>query len=112
VRAFSVDEQEIAVVRVEGKLYAFSNICTHNQDYLTNGYIFDRKVVCGSHEATYDLESGAVLYGPALDSLSMFKVREEGGEVQLEWAVEDGEGFVASVDPDDEEHRFRAQFVI
>jgi nitrite reductase/ring-hydroxylating ferredoxin subunit len=111
MRAFSVDGYEIAVVKLNGRFYAFSNICTHQEDYLTNGFIIDGRVICGSHEATYDLETGAVEAGPALDDLPMYRVQAEGTELELEWP-EHGEGVIHEVDIDDEEHRFRAQFMI
>jgi nitrite reductase/ring-hydroxylating ferredoxin subunit len=111
MRAFSVDGQEIAVLRLNERFYAFSNICTHQQDYMTNGFIIDGRVVCGSHEATYDLNTGAVEAGPALDALPIHSLRQQGDELQLEWP-DSMEGAVRSVDIDDEEHRFRAQFMI
>jgi nitrite reductase/ring-hydroxylating ferredoxin subunit len=101
MRAFDVGGEEIAVACVDGSFYAFSNFCTHQREYLTDGFIIDRQIICGFHEATYDIESGAVLYGPAYDPLPMFPVRVEGEDVQLGWP--DAAVAVQPVDHDDEE---------
>jgi nitrite reductase/ring-hydroxylating ferredoxin subunit len=85
MRAFEVGGEEVAVACVDGRYYAFSNFCTHRQEYLSDGFIIDRQVICGLHEATYDIETGAVLYGPAADPLPVFPVRVVGDEVQLGW---------------------------
>ena len=112
MRAFSIDGREIAVLRLKGRFHAFSNICTHQQDYLTNGFIIDGELICGSHEATYDLDTGAVRDGPALEPLPMYSLRTEGNDLKIGWPEELGEGVIQEVDADDEEHRFRAQFMI
>jgi nitrite reductase/ring-hydroxylating ferredoxin subunit len=86
MRAFDVGGEEIAVACVDGRYYAFSNFCTHQREYLTDGFIIDGQIICGLHEATYDIETGAVLYGPAYDPLPMYPVRVNDGEVQVGWA--------------------------
>ena len=112
MRAFMLGDQEIAVTRVAGRIHAFSNVCTHRQDYLTNGFIIEGQVICGSHEATYDLTSGAILYGPAFEPLPVFQVRVEGDDVQVQWPEELSQEDVSAVDTDDEEHQFARQFMM
>ena len=85
IRAFDVSGEEIAVACIDGRFHAFSNFCTHQREYLTDGFIIDGQVICGLHEATYDVETGAVLYGPAYDPLPIYSVRVEGDEVQVGW---------------------------
>ena len=82
MRAFSVGGQEVAVVRLDGAFHAFSNVCTHRQDYLTNGFIANGSVICGFHDATFDLTTGECIAGPAFDPLPIYKLRIEGDEVQ------------------------------
>ena len=65
LRAFRIGGQPVAVARVNGGYHAFSNICTHQQEHLTDGFIIEGQVVCAYHEATYDPSTGAIVYGPA-----------------------------------------------
>ena len=107
MRAFSVDRQELVIVRVDGVFYAFGNVCTHRQDYLTNGFIEDGKVICSYHDATFDIATGVALAGPTFQPLPIFNLRTEGDELQLEWP-RDAE--ISTVDTNDERHRFSIDF--
>jgi nitrite reductase/ring-hydroxylating ferredoxin subunit len=102
MRAFRLDETEIAVAMVNGCLHAFSNVCTHRQAYLSDGFLIDGQVVCGEHEATYDPATGAILYGPAFEPLPVFPVRVEGEEVQVGWHEALERNQVVPVEPDEE----------
>ena len=85
MRPFEVGGEEIAVALFGGRFYAFSNICTHREAFLTDGFLIDGQIVCGEHEATYDVATGAILYGPAFSPLLIFSVRVTDGEVEIEW---------------------------
>ena len=78
---FLVNEEKVAVVNSEGRLYAFSNECTHVGADLTSGYIFGNQVVCWLHNSVFDMETGERLDGPAFDPLTIYDVRVEGEDV-------------------------------
>ncbi len=84
-KAFDVGGQEIAVARVGGVLYGFSDICTHRQCNLSNGGEIDgASITCECHGSSFDMTSGAVLEGPATEPIATFPVRDEGGELQVQ----------------------------
>jgi nitrite reductase/ring-hydroxylating ferredoxin subunit len=83
-RAFAVADQEIAVARVNADLLAFSDICTHRGCNLANGGEIDGITIqCECHGSIFDMETGAVIEGPATDPIDVFEVREDGGEIQI-----------------------------
>ena len=63
-KAFDVSGAEIAVARVEGQLYAFSDICTHRHCNLANGGEIDGTTIeCECHGSQFDMKTGA-RHGP------------------------------------------------
>ena len=42
-------------------------------------------VVCAYHEATYDLATGALLFGPALEDIAVFPIHVAGDQLRIEW---------------------------
>ena len=84
-KAFPVNGEEIAVSRVSGALYAFSDICTHRQCNLSlGGEIEGTSITCECHGSTFDMTTGAVQEGPATDPIATFTVRDESGDLQIE----------------------------
>lgn len=80
IRRFIRGGREIAVVRTDGELHAFSNRCTHEDFQLHFGYIEDGCVHCPIHYGVFDVRSGKAVSGPVTD-LETFEVRVEGDEV-------------------------------
>jgi nitrite reductase/ring-hydroxylating ferredoxin subunit len=84
-KAFPVHGAEIAVSRVEGTFYAFSDICTHRQCNLSlGGEIEGITITCECHGSMFDMTTGQVLEGPATEPIATFPVREENGELLIE----------------------------
>lgn len=82
VRVFPVEGIDIAVVVKDGRFYAFSGRCPH-ADYLLN-YTRVRdgnRILCSSHFAWFDLESGAVLGGPVEEGLAQYPIKIVGDDV-------------------------------
>ena len=84
VYGFDLNGAAVAVVRLRGRFYAFSNRCTHWGEPLTNGYVTSAaSIVCLFHDSAFDMRTGAALEGPAVDDLSVYKVWVEGDAVML-----------------------------
>lgn len=82
VRTFDVGGESVAVVRHEGRFYAFAGRCSHS------GYSFDwtrvrpgDMIVCSSHFSFFELATGKALDGPATEDLAVYEVRMEGEDV-------------------------------
>lgn len=111
MRSFKIDGQQIAIARVGERFYAFSNICTHRYEYMTEGFIQGNEVVCAVHEAEFDMTTGEAVGGPAIDPLPVFPVRVVGNELQIEWSHELAPEDVIA-DYHDDEDDFSRQFII
>jgi 3-phenylpropionate/trans-cinnamate dioxygenase ferredoxin subunit len=88
VRTFEVaPNQWVGVVRLEGELHAFSNYCTHLHIRLAvdswGALTAGPEITCWMHGTTYDMRSGASLWGPGQEPLLVYKLRVEREEVFL-----------------------------
>ncbi len=84
-KAFEVGDAVVAVARVGGTLYAFSDVCTHRGCNLSQGGEIDGTTIeCECHGSAFEMTDGSVVSGPATEPLAVFGVREEGGELQVE----------------------------
>jgi nitrite reductase/ring-hydroxylating ferredoxin subunit len=83
IRAFGNEGLDVAVVNYHDKFYAFSNHCAHLGYPLDeSGWVSpDLEIVCTSHDSTYDLTTGNLVYGPGFSGLPIYDVRVEDGEV-------------------------------
>lgn len=75
---------KVAVFNVGGKLCATQNACTHRQGPLSKGALEGSKVTCPWHGSQFDVSTGAVLRGPAMEPLKTYKVVVEGEVGRIE----------------------------
>jgi 3-phenylpropionate/trans-cinnamate dioxygenase ferredoxin subunit len=84
-KGFAVGDAEIAVARVEGALYAFSDICTHRRCNLSSGGELDgTSIECECHGSVFNISTGEVENPPATEPLPVYGVREADGRIQVE----------------------------
>ena len=82
VRVFAVDGVDVAVVTREGRFYAFAGRCPHANYLLNYTRIRDgNRILCSSHFAWFDLETGKVLSGPTEEDLAQYPIRVDGDDV-------------------------------
>ena len=61
-----VDGLPIAVFNVDGKYYAISDVCTHDEGPLGDGEVEDYTITCPRHGAKFDIRTGKALALPAV----------------------------------------------
>ena len=83
MQAFKVLDTKIAVANVAGTFYAFGDTCTHLRCSLSEGDLQGTTVICGCHGSLFDITSGAVLQGPAQESLETYETRVENGSLKI-----------------------------
>jgi nitrite reductase/ring-hydroxylating ferredoxin subunit len=84
-KAFDVNGLEIAVARVDGRLFAFSDICTHRACNLAMGGEIDGTTIqCECHGSIFEMTDGSVVQGPAEEPVDTFAVSDEGGDLRIE----------------------------
>jgi 3-phenylpropionate/trans-cinnamate dioxygenase ferredoxin component len=86
VNPYYVDDLKcrVSVARVRGKLYAFNDLCTHEGCQLSAGRLTGTTLMCPCHGSQFDIVSGAVVRGPAKQSLTTYQVRERDGEIEVQ----------------------------
>ena len=81
ITAVSVGDRMLAIANVGGNLHAFDDVCTHKQCSLAEGELDGLVIQCPCHGSQFDITSGEVVNGPAMEPIDVFEVREEGGEL-------------------------------
>jgi nitrite reductase/ring-hydroxylating ferredoxin subunit len=75
---------DAAVFNVGGSFYATHDKCTHREGPLSDGVLEGSTVTCPYHGAQFDVSTGAVLCGPAKESLKTYRVIVEGETARVE----------------------------
>jgi NADPH-dependent 2,4-dienoyl-CoA reductase/sulfur reductase-like enzyme/nitrite reductase/ring-hydroxylating ferredoxin subunit len=83
-----VDENSVILARHDGTVYGLDATCTHWGGPLGEGLTADGTVRCPWHHACFNVRTGTVLGGPALDPLSRWKVEERDGTVRVTGRLE------------------------
>ena len=78
-----VEGQPVCIVRLGERVHAVAGYCTHEYVDLSYGYVMGGEIICGQHEAGFDIETGEVTRGPAEFDLRVYPVKVEDGEVFL-----------------------------
>ncbi len=79
--AAKLGNRRIALYRLDGKVYALDDVCTHALALLSQGFIEGGAVECPLHGARFDIATGRCLAPPASVDLRTYAVRIDGGEV-------------------------------
>jgi 3-phenylpropionate/trans-cinnamate dioxygenase ferredoxin subunit len=82
ILAVIVDETPIGLTRLNGRVCAFHDICTHDDGPLAEGALDGGAVVCPRHGARFNLLTGAPTF-PAPTGISIYETVEENGEVKV-----------------------------
>ena len=69
---------------VDGKFYATSGKCTHEDVHLSGGLVMDFTVECPKHNGQFDYRTGVAKRLPACVNLKTFPVKVEGARVWIE----------------------------
>ena len=81
--AAEVDNRQILLTRVAGKVCALENTCTHAGGPLNEGTVEDGCVVCPWHGSRFRLSDGAVVGGPATFPQPKLETRKRAGKIQV-----------------------------
>ena len=79
-KRFIIDNMEIALFKLEGNIYALSNICPHQHTALIyDGFLEHGCVVCPAHGWMFDLQTGKTPTGGR--GIDTYETKVIGGEV-------------------------------
>jgi 3-phenylpropionate/trans-cinnamate dioxygenase ferredoxin subunit len=77
---------EVLLAKVDGKIHAVENICTHERGFLSDGIVLGNSISCIDHLAKFDLRTGRVLTQPhhgRARPLAVFPTRVENNRIML-----------------------------
>jgi apoptosis-inducing factor 3 len=83
VRRVVVDRLEIALVNLDGELFAVDDVCTHAFASLSEGALVGGELECPLHGGCFDVRTGAAKGGIVTEDLRRFAVRVEGDDVLI-----------------------------
>lgn len=84
VTVFDIEGTPVALVNVDGALYAFDDTCSHRACPLSEGAMDGPIVTCPCHKSRFDVRTGDVLNGPATEPIRVRRVIDDGGQVLIE----------------------------
>ena len=78
-------KRRISVARVDDRLYAFDDLCTCAEKPcpLSGGLLTGTTLMCQCHGSRFDVTTGALINGPAVEPLNVYDVEEVDGEIQI-----------------------------
>lgn len=76
-----VDDRALLVFRIEGKVYAIEDVCSHDGQPLTDGPLDGCSIECPRHGARFDVRNGKALCMPAVEPIATFEVQQVGDDI-------------------------------
>ena len=75
----------ISVARIKESLYAFDDLCTCAKEScpLYGGMLSGTTIMCQCHGSRFDITTGAVVNGPAIEALKVYEVQELDGRIRI-----------------------------
>ena len=83
-RVFEAENVRIALCKVESRIYAIEDLCTHDDGPLGEGSVHGFAIECPRHGARFDVRDGSVLRMPAACPVRTFPVHEKDGQILAE----------------------------
>src|SRR5690349_6036347 len=81
--AVMLDGIPVALYRLDGRIVAIDDVCTHELAILSQGFVEDGVIECPLHAAQFEIATGRCLSGPASQDLRVYQVRLEGDDVYV-----------------------------
>jgi nitrite reductase/ring-hydroxylating ferredoxin subunit len=79
---FTVGDQRVALYKVDDKIFATDDVCSHAFALLSTGFLEGHVVECPLHGAMFDVRNGRCRSG-AYEDIRAFKVEIRDGEIYV-----------------------------
>ncbi len=83
--------EPIAVYRVDGKLYATADLCSHGNASLTDGDLEAGAVICPLHGGSFDVRTGEPIDPPCVTGIQTYTVVETSDAAYVELSISEDE---------------------
>lgn len=89
MQRFELAGTAICVAHVEpGRFLAVADMCSHEDQILSEGWLTGCEIECPRHNAIFSLETGEALSYPAEEPIQTFAVGIDGDDLLIETATE------------------------
>lgn len=79
-----IDEYEIVVFNIAGKLFAIADVCSHDDGPVGDGeFEAEYEIACPRHGARFDVRTGEAISLPAVIDIPAFPVRVVDGNIEV-----------------------------
>ena len=79
---FKVDDQCVALYKIDDEIFATDDVCSHAFALLSTGFLEGHVVECPLHGAMFDVRSGRCRSG-AYEDIAVFKVEIRDSEIYV-----------------------------
>ena len=83
MKCVAVERERVVIAHVEGRFYAFSDICGHRNAPLSRGKLDGYLIECPLHYAQFDLRTGELVNGPVSTAVPTYQVFVEEDTVYI-----------------------------
>jgi nitrite reductase/ring-hydroxylating ferredoxin subunit len=80
-KSFRFGKVFLAVFHTEGNFYATSDICSHEYELLSDGWLSGHTVECPRHGAAFDIRTGEAKSLPATVSIEVFPLEVRDNDI-------------------------------
>ncbi|MBI4063980.1 MAG: non-heme iron oxygenase ferredoxin subunit [Elusimicrobia bacterium] len=85
------NKKKVALRRLDGKIYAFEDRCSHDDGELASGPVLENCMIeCPRHGARFNIKTGKVLRMPAVVDIETYPVNIKEGDVWIEMPADAG----------------------
>jgi nitrite reductase/ring-hydroxylating ferredoxin subunit len=79
-----IEGKSLALVKLEGAIYALVDNCPHTAGPLSDGQIIGDEIECPWHRSCFNVKTGRVTRDPATVDVATYTVRVVGDAVEVE----------------------------
>jgi len=83
-KCVTVKGKDLAVFKIEGKLYCMDNTCPHAGGPLCEGEVGSEEVICPWHGWTFNVKTGNAVTPAYAQNVTTYKVEVKGDDVFVE----------------------------
>jgi len=80
-KSYKIGRLELAVFHTEDGFFATNDICSHEREHLSEGFLDGHTVECPRHGSQFDLKTGEALSLPATEPVEVYELTVQGDEI-------------------------------
>ncbi len=83
MKIVEVNDTEVVLANIDGKIVCFSNECTHRQGPMGEGMLEGDVIECPFHAGQFNAVTGEVVAAPPEEPLPIYEVQVDGDDVSV-----------------------------